>query len=458
MSRKHENNLAVQTLILATALLANPCGMLAQRGAGGGHVGGGAAGGGGLSGGGKATGLDEKDDLKSFHAALAMQATAQQIVDFNLMLKSTEAAAAELRALREEAAKQNNAPELASRDKSFGQALDTARTRNKKFLDGLSERQKSGLKELVKKLSKTDADLAQQAKALDDQFEGVRQPGLQIAGSAQGLEGTLTIFHSQQIELGEEMSVAGGNSDTAINLPPRSNTISFNDQAIAVTTNGVISKDGMGSAPNTFKLELTADVSDLQQNITAVLSGQLDKAETCGERISVQNADLTAWQPASVIVVRMHYERWACFGRSLSNEMAEGNATFEVKLTPEVANDGSLQLSAKIGRVNAEQFLGELLSSGSLGETLRDKIAGVVLSTVRLGADYKRALPPAAQADVTLHHAEFQGGNSGRLTIAVDGEMRLSDDAFTALSNASKVKTVNTETKAQSSTQSVTPQ
>src|SRR5258708_20902964 len=76
-----------------------------------------------------------------------------------------------------EAGRQNNASELGVRDKTFGEGLEGARTRNKKFLESLSERQRSGLKEIVKKLAKTDAELAQQARALDEQFEVPREAG-----------------------------------------------------------------------------------------------------------------------------------------------------------------------------------------------------------------------------------------------------------------------------------------
>jgi len=441
MSCKGRSISDVRTVVLATMLLAYPCAMLAQRGAGGGHVGGGTAGGGGLSGGGRATGLDVKDDLKSFHAALAVQATSQQIIDYNLMVKSTAVASADLQALLEEAARQNNTPELASRDKTFGQALETARTQNKKFLDGLSDRQKSGLKELVKKLTKTDSDLAQQAKALDEQFEATKAPGPQIAVSAKSLESTLTSFHNQQLDLGEEMSIGDPTNrlNTAFHLPPVKNSVQLADQTVAITTSGVISRSATEGGQNTFKLELSEDLSDLQQDITEILRGQLDKADACGEQISIQTAAFTPSEPASLVVVQLHFERWACFGKSTINEMAEGNGMVEVRLTPAIAEDGRLRLDAKLGRVNAEGLVGELLRSGSLGDTLRDKIADGVLSSLRQASDYKAILPAAAQGGVTLHHAQFQGTGTGKLSMVLDGDIQLSSDAVTALMNGSKV-------------------
>ncbi|MGD0270971.1 MAG: hypothetical protein ABSB14_18030 [Candidatus Sulfotelmatobacter sp.] len=46
MFRSGRFDLSLSTIVLVAALLAHPCGVLAQRGGGSGHVGGGTAGGG----------------------------------------------------------------------------------------------------------------------------------------------------------------------------------------------------------------------------------------------------------------------------------------------------------------------------------------------------------------------------------------------------------------------------
>jgi hypothetical protein len=454
MFRSENNRFRARTFVLTGLLLACPCGMIAQHGGGGGHIGGATAGGGGLSGGGKATGLDVKDDLRDFHTALALQATSQQIVDYNLMVKSTEVASTELQALLAAAAKENNASELATSDKSFGQALDVARNRNKTFLQGLSDRQKSGLKEQVRRLTKSDSELAQQAKALDDKFEGTKSPGPQIADSAKSLETALTSFHAQQIGLGKEMSITDVSENSAIRIAPVKSSVDFENQAIAITTSGTISKGTKEAGDNTFKFELITDLSDLQQNITKVLRVQLDKSDPCGERIAVQTAVLTPSEPAILAVVNLHYERWACFGRSTVNEMAEGNGTIEVKLTLTAGRDGDLQLAPKIDRLEAAGLTGELLRSGSLGETVRDKIAESILSTVLRALDYKTVLPPGAQGNVTLRRLLFEGSGPGKLNAVLDGEIQLSADSAAALNSALKGGASRApDTKTQSSAQ-----
>ena len=449
----------LNTLVLGTMLLACPCAVLAQRGAGGGHAGGGTAGGGGLSSTGKATGVDEKDDLKDFHEALAVQATSQQIVDYAAMMKSTEAVNADLKTFLEYLGKENGAPELSHHVATVQQAIEGARTENKKFLDGFSERQKSGLKEVTKRLARADADLAQQVKELDETVRDTKVAGPPIANSAQGLERALTSFKNQQVALGEEMSIgaATNRQDSAFNLPPVTNSVNFANQLIAITTSGVISEGLAEGGQNTFKLELIADLSDLQENITEVLRTQLNKDSRCGERIAIRTAALSPSDPATLVLVQLHFERWACLGRE-ANEMLEGNGAIEVKLTPSVGETGALSLTPKIERIDAEGLIGELLRSDSLGERLRDKIAESVLLAVRQGWDLNPTLPPAARRSATLHHAQFQGAGAGRLRVVLDGEIRVSNEQLTSVIGELKGRELNSsELKGQSSAPATAP-
>jgi hypothetical protein len=445
----------MQTVVLGAALLAYPCGMLAQRGTG--TAGRGGDTGGAMGSGGRATGVSTKDDLKDFHAALAVQATSQQVIAYASMLKSSEAASAESKAFLEQLGKENSASELANRGAALDQAIESARTENKKFLDGFSDRQKAGLKEISKRLTKADADLALQAKALDQEIADTKALSPQTAGSAQGLERALASFRSEQADLGEEMSIGAANKgqDSAFKLLPVKNSVMFANQSIAITTSGVISKGVADAGQNTFKLELTADLSDLQQNITEVLRAQLDKANRCGERIAIRSATLTPLAPASLVTVQLHFERWACFGRDTINEMAEGNGTIEVKLTAAVGEDGTLRLVPEIGRIEAEGLVGELLRSGSLGEALRDKITESLLSTMHRGGDFNATLPPAAQGYATLHHAQFEGTGSGKLTVVLEGEIRVSNEKATALTSELQERSAPQETMQENKQESV---
>jgi hypothetical protein len=417
------------TALLAAALVTCPGRMLAQRGAGGGHTGGGVAGGGGLSGGGRGTGIDTKDDLKDFHLALAVQATPEQIAAYKLMMKSTEAANAGVQAFLDQLGKQNQSFEIASAaGATIDQAIEKARTGNNQFLEELSPRQKSGLKEIIKKLARADAALAQQAKALDLEIPQAKRGGPPLTGSAESLDRALRTFQAEQVALGEEMSVgASADGENSFEIPPVKNSIKLGNQSIAIVTAGIITKVASETAPNAFRFELTADLSDLQQNIPDVLRQALDKSDPCGERLTMRTATLAPQTPASLAEVRLHFERWTCRG-SQTNEMLEGDGAIGLKLTPLIGQDGRLRLVPEMIRVDAQGLVGDLLRSGSLGDMVTDKITESLLSPLRLGGDLKTLLPASAQGSATLQHAQFQGTGSGHLQLQLNGEIRLPND------------------------------
>ena len=103
-----------------------------------------------------------------------------------------------------------------------------------------------------------------------------------------------------------------------------------------------------------------------------------------------------------------------------------------------VGADGALRLLPEIGRVDAPGLIGDLLRSGSPGETMRDTITESLLSTVRWGGDFSATLPPAARGGATLHRAEFQGTGSGKLLVVLDGEIRMSNEQVISLTNELK--------------------
>ncbi len=127
-----------------------------------------------------------------------------------------------------------------------------------------------------------------------------------------------------------------------------------------------------------FKLELSADMADLQRNMTGLLGSQLDKDDHCGDRIAIQNATLTPTEPASLATVQLHYERWACikaFGKQQAKRVVGGNAVIPVKLTPGVdENKTELRLVPEVGTIQADGFTGGVaaLWDGGRNDTRKD--------------------------------------------------------------------------------------
>jgi hypothetical protein len=426
---------ATGALILGAVLLANPRAATAQRHGGGSSGSGGING--SVSGSNRPSGVKEDDSLKDFHEAMAVQATSQQTVEFQALVKSTEAAKAVLKEFQEKLQKENGAAESADR-KALDQALENVRNGNKKFQLGLSPEQKSGLKDIAKRVGKADSDLEQEQKRMDQSVEA-KAAGPEVAAHAESLGKALAEFSDQQLALGREMSITLANGqDLAFTLPAVDHPVSIANQTIGVPVSGRLEQIAAEGSQRTFKLELSADLSELQQNITELLRAQLDRSENCGQRIAIQQATLTPSTPASLLLVRMHFERWTCsrmFGQQTSNELAEEDGRVEVKLQAVVEKPNTLKMVTALGRIDATGMMGEALRSGSLGEDLRDAVAQSVLTAAGISEDFKITLPPAVRNSAAIQSARFQDTGVGNLILLLDGQLEISNEQADALAS-----------------------
>ena len=429
----------VNGLILACILLFCSAEANAQRHGGGGM----ASGGGGISGISRPTGVDEKDSLKDFHQALALQATGQQLAEFQALMKSTETAQAVVQAFLQQVRKENGAADSGRRE-TLDRALENVRNGNKKFLDGFSAAQKNGLKDISKRLAKTDIDLDQEQKKLDQSLEA-KAAAPEINSNAESLDKTLTDYSNLQLALGREMSIAlATGEDLAFTLPQVKQSISVQNSKIPVAVSGTLSQIAALGAQRTFKLELVADLTDLQQNITDLLRSQLDSFETCGQRVSIKQARLSSAAPASLLVVRLHFERWMCLhtsGQQTSTELAEGDGTVEIKLTAAVEKEkdkekqNALAIKTALGRIDATGMLSDELHSGALGQDLQDRAAQLVLSGARVGTDFKIVLPAAVQNSATLQGVRFRDLGVGGLGVVLEGQVEISNEQANQLAS-----------------------
>ena len=409
------------TALLLGILLVCPGAAIAQHH--GGHGGPGSIPGGT----GRPTGVEEKDTLKDFHQAMAVQATSQQVVEFQALLKSTETAKAELQAfLRQQPAKSNA---------SLDQALENTRSASKKFVDAFSGPQKSGLKEATKRLYKADSSLEEDEKKLD---QTLQTSSADMAARAEDLDKALTDFSNQQLALGREMGIVLANGqDLTFNLPPVKSTVNVADRSVAVEVSGSLSQTAVQGSQRTFKLELIADLSDLQQNITELLRAQFDKTNTCRERVTIRQAMFLPSTPASVLTVQLHFERWSCArtsGQTTQSELAESDGAADIKLTPAADPADPLKLAASFGRIDASGMLADALRSGDLGDDLRNKVTQSVLSVIRAAADLKATLPPAVQGSAILQTMRFQDV-AGRMTTVLGGQVQISNEQANLLAS-----------------------
>ena len=238
------------------------------------------------------------------------------------------------------------------------------------------------------------------------------------------------------------MPLAAKDQTATFKIPPVKIPLNVKDQKVMIVASGLITLIRKESGLNILRLDLSADLADFQANLTDVMIAELDKNDRCGDRIAIQHATLTPEDPASLAVVQLHYERWACakiLGKQEAKKLTGGNAVMQMKLTPAVEeNNTELRLVPEVGPIEADGSLGELLRAGPLGEMLREKIRKAILNALQKGTDLSATLPPAIQGYATIRNAQFKDGGAGRLVVVLGGEVRISDQQIDALSKQVK--------------------
>ena len=182
-------------LVCGIVLLMNPYALLAQ------HRGGHGAGTTRAPGGASST-----DDLKDFKRAIALHASPDQMVQFRRLTESTQIARKNAQDLLKLAENTSKTDLFRSTDQ-LAVALDRAQTDNQHFLQSFSDAQKSGLKDITRKLGKANSDLTKRSKALTRDLEHSRITGQQISGTAEKLDKALSDFQARQLAIGSEMGI-----------------------------------------------------------------------------------------------------------------------------------------------------------------------------------------------------------------------------------------------------------
>jgi hypothetical protein len=224
--------------------------------------------------------------------------------------------------------------------------------------------------------------------------------------------------------------------DLTLKIPPVTVSFEAGGQAIPVTAWGTVSS----LSPGAFRLALTADLAGLQDNITPLLHTELDRSDRCGERLSVDHAVLAPSDPAAVLTVNLRYERWGCakvFGKEAVKRLVAGNGVVVVKLTPSAGPEG-IGMAAEVQKIDADGSLGEVLRSGSMGASVKEKIANSIQSAIRKCMDLKSTMPARIAAATAFESARFASGPEGRLWISAGAGLRLSPDEFQALAHEMK--------------------
>lgn len=227
---------------------------------------------------------------------------------------------------------------------------------------------------------------------------------------------------------------------TFFSIPPITTNIRIEDQPVNVTISGSASTTPT-DAGTLVQLQLEADLSDLQRQITPILRAQLNQDNKCGDRLSVEQVTLTPAAPASRLIAHVHYEKWGCakaFGKEMVKKLLGGNAVMELRLTPVLDSPGNLQLHAEMTSVDADGQLGEALRSGSLGAALQEKIRKSVVSAVEKSTQLSASLPAAVRDLAALRSAEFAAGPQDSLRLKLTAEAQVTPQQVEALTTQLK--------------------
>jgi hypothetical protein len=145
--------------------------------------------------------------LQDFNRALAVQATPDQASRFLSLAKSTEAARKQAQDLLRLAVKADDPAEFFGHVASLKDAVEEVQSGNRSFVKSFSKSQKSGLKELTKKLDRADSEITKQKRVLDQSLGLPQGDDEGVAGLADKMEKALADFLAQQLSLGREMGI-----------------------------------------------------------------------------------------------------------------------------------------------------------------------------------------------------------------------------------------------------------
>lgn len=419
------------TLFLAAIVLLAPPAVLAQRGGGRG----------GASGAGRRpviciydcrepnSSTSDEDDARVARV-MAVQANSDQTAAFATISKATVDSVTQLQALRDALQKTVPAKQLVDQGSRLEDLLKKARAGNQNFVAALTPQQQSGLKEATRKLAKADADLDKEIKSFDRVLDPKPDPS-KLAAAATSLDKAVSIFQTEQLALGAEMSVLlpTGKHEIAYTLEPVTSSVEVGGESISVPAAGAIAQGLPADGPDTYSVRFVADLSDLQDGMTVVLRGVLNQAMRCGLRVEIQEATLVPQPPAALVDIHLHFERWICPpGMGAATELANMDGSIELKLTPSIDEKGGLHLTSQTGRVDAQGLLRDALLTGDLGETFREQVPAAVLVTLQKAVDVRDSLPAPVQSSALLQKARFRDAGTEHLGFVLDGQLKLGSD------------------------------
>jgi hypothetical protein len=231
-------------------------------------------------------------------------------------------------------------------------------------------------------------------------------------------------------------------ADFTFEIPPVPVGVDVGAQHVAMAVSGELSASPgpPGAGDQTFPLNLRADLGGLQSQLTPLVQQELNRSERCGERISIQSATLTpAPADAADLAVHLHYEKWMCIVAEgdATKKLLGSDGTIHVMVNPvlekSVAGQQAVRLDARIGGIEADGPLGEVLRSGTVGSMVRDKMREALGKVLQRSTDLADVLAPQTRRFVSIQSIAFVDAGFGRLALDMAGRLQVPGESVSTV-------------------------
>jgi hypothetical protein len=230
-------------------------------------------------------------------------------------------------------------------------------------------------------------------------------------------------------------------ADFTFEIPSAPVAVDIGAQHVAFTVSGEVSASPgrPGAGDQTFPMNLRADLGGLQSHLTPLAQQELNRSEKCAERVSIQSATVAPAASAADLAVHLHFERWVCIAAepSAPKQLMASDAIVHVIATPVLEKSASgvqsVRLDAQIGGIEADGPLGEMLRSGTIGSTIRDKMSAAMLKLLQRSTDFDGVLALPARHFAAIQKIAFVDAGFGRLALDMAGRLQVPGESVSAV-------------------------
>ena len=232
-------------------------------------------------------------------------------------------------------------------------------------------------------------------------------------------------------------------ADFTFEIPPAPAAVDIGAQHVAIAISGEVSASPgpPGAGDQTFPLNLRADLGGLQSQLTPLVQQELNRSEKCGERVSIQSATFAPAPAtgAADLAVHLHFEKWVCVAAepNAPKQLLASDAAVHVIVKPVLEKSaGGIQvvkLDAQIGGIEADGPLGEMLRSGAVGSTIRDKMSAALLKALKRSTDLDGVMTPQTRRFASIQKIAFVDAGFGRLALDMAGRLQVPGESVSAV-------------------------